>query len=130
MLQHAVPEEHLRAIGDIVVWFQLLEVTVRHYVGALINDTQIRDVITAELNFRELRSLAMSLHLARFGQHAHFDELKEYMGKCGDIQDKRNRFIHSLYGAWDENAISLTKMTARGSKGLQFKSEPMTVPRL
>jgi hypothetical protein len=61
VLQHPVPEDHLKAIGDITVSFALLESHIQNLIGSLIYEHQrIGQIITAELSFKNLRALLIS----------------------------------------------------------------------
>jgi len=131
-IEHSVPDEHLRHIGDITVSFALLETNVQFFVGSLIAEHQrIGQIITAELPFRTVRSLVISLYLERHGEDDDFHTLKELMKRACHVEKERNRIAHSIWGA-GENRDTLTriKTTAKERQGLSFQYESVTTDML
>ncbi len=62
-------ENHLLNIGKMTVTFTSLEFAVQSIVWALIGDQpRLGVVITSELSFPRLRSVAIGLYLERFGE--------------------------------------------------------------
>lgn len=126
---HLVPDTHLGKIGDITVSFASLEMGIQTLIGSLINEHQrVGQIVTAELSFRNLRALAISLYLERHGEDEDYDTLKELMKQSGDIESTRNNIVHSVWGAGkDKDHITRIKMTAKQRKGLDFKFEAVSV---
>lgn len=131
-MKHPVPEEHLKCIGDIIVSFALLEFNIQTLIGSLINEHQsIGQIITAELSFKNLRALAISLYLERHGEDSDYHQLKSYMSRAREIEETRNNIIHSIWAAGeDKDHITRIKTTAKQKHGLKFKFEEMSAKDL
>ena len=125
MLQHPVPEKHLQHIGDLTVSFALLESTIQSLVGSLIKEHQcIGQIITAELSFRNIRALLISLYLERHGEDDDFAHLREFMTSAAQLEEKRNQITHSVWGAGgDAETITRIKTTAKEKHGIRFHFE-------
>ncbi len=129
MMQHTVSKDHLTEIGDITVSFTLLEFQLQSLIGSLIYEHQrIGQIVTAELSFRNLRDLLISLYLERHGEDEDFEILQEFMKRSGKIEEKRNQITHSIWaGGKDKNHIIRIKTTAKEKHGISFKSEQFSV---
>ena len=123
MLQHPVPSKLLVQIGDITVSFALLESAIQSLVGPLIAEHQrISQIITAELAFRNLRALTISLFKERHGEDADFRTLRELMNRAADLEEKRNQITHSVWGAGNAvDTVTRIKITAKEKRGIQFQ---------
>ncbi len=132
MLQHPVPDTHLKEIGDITVSFALLELQIQNFIGSLIHEHQrVGQIITAELSFKNLRALLISLYLERHGQDNDFAYLRDFMKHSGQVEDKRNQIIHSVWAAGkDKNHITRIKTTAKEKHGIKFKFEEVSAEAL
>jgi len=132
LLKHSVPDQHLIHIGDSIVSFALLEMMIQSLIGSLIAEHQrVGQIITAELSFRNLRALAVSLYLERHGKDDDYSELKSLMNKAGEIEGTRNNIIHSIWGAAkDKNHITRIKRTAKEKKGLAFQFQQLSASDL
>lgn len=133
MLQHAVPDQHLKAIGDITVSFALLESQIQTLIGSMLNERQrIGQVITAELSFKNLKALMISLYLERHGKEdADFETLKKLMNAAGTLEEKRNQITHSLWAAGkDADTITRIKTTAKEKHGIRFQFEEVSADAL
>jgi hypothetical protein len=131
-MKHPVPDEHLRHIGDITVSFALLEMAIQTLIGSLINEHQrIGQIITAELSFKNLRALVLSLYRERHGTDEDYEQLKSLMNEAGEIEDIRNQIIHSVWGAGkDRDHITRIKTTAKEKHGLKFQFQEMSANEL
>ena len=126
MFQHPVPEGHLKSIGDITVSFALLESQLQMLIGSLLNERQrIGQVITAELSFKGLKALLISLYIERHGKEdPDFEKLKGLINRCGQAEEKRNQITHSIWGAGkDVDHITRIKTTAKEKHGIRFQFE-------
>lgn len=133
MLQHPVPENHLKSIGDITVSFALLEFQLQMLIGSLLNERQrIGQVITAELSFKGLKALLVSLYIERHGKDdADFEQLKDLINRCGQAEEKRNQITHSIWGAGkDADHITRIKTTAKEKHGIRFQFEDVSSQNL
>jgi len=126
MLQHPVPDQHLKSIGDITVSFALLESQIQSLIGSLLNERQrIGQIITAELPFKNLIALMISLYIERHGKEdADFKKLKGLMTHARQVEDKRNQITHSIWGAnKDADTITRIKTRAKEKHGIRFYFE-------
>ena len=131
-LQHPVPEEHLKHIGDLTVSFALLEHCLQSLVHSLLGSGQrLGQIVTAELSFKALRALAVSLYLQRNGKDEHHEAFRGLVKRAAEIEDQRNQITHSLWGA-GTGAVSITriKTTAKERHGIRFMFEEVTIKQL
>jgi hypothetical protein len=119
---HVVPAKLLTYIGDVTVSFAMLEDQIRSLVGSLINEHQrVGQIITAELPFRGLRALAMSLYLERHGEDDDYAQLRALLKRATELEGKRNQVTHSIWGGGrTAGTITRIKATAKESGGLNF----------
>ena len=131
-MKHPVPEEHLKYIGDIMVSFALLESQIQTLIGSLIAEHQrVGQIITAELSFKNLLALAISLYLERHGEDDDYLKLKSFMSQAGNIEGTRNNITHSIWGAGnDKDHITRIKTTAKQKRGLKFQFEKLSAQDL
>ena len=129
MLQHPVPDQHLKYIGDIMVSFALLESHIQLLIGSMLNEGWgFGRIITAELSFKNLRALIISLYMERHGKKdADFGKLKELMIHAAQIEEKRNQITHSIWAAGkDADTITRIKTTAKEKHGIRFQFEDVS----
>ena len=128
MMQHQVPENLLRHIGDITVSFALLENTLQMVVHSLVASSQrIGQIITAELGFKNLRALSISLYKERLGEGDKFDQFRALLRRAAEAEDKRNQTTHSLWAAGDSpETITRIKTTAKENMEFAFTSNQST----
>jgi len=121
-LQHPVPEKLLARIGDMTVSFALLEMEIQLLVASLLQDGQrIGQIVTAELAFRNLRALAISLYKERRGEDTDFGKLKELMTHAARVEETRNQITHSVWATGGgADTVTRVKTTAKEKRGLRF----------
>jgi len=131
-LQHPVPDEHLKHIGDITVSFALLESGLQSLTQSLLGAGQrLGQIVTAELSFRALRALTVSLYLQRNGEDETLEKFRELIKRAADVEEKRNQITHSLWGAGrDASSITRIKATAKERHGIRFHFENVTSQQL
>ncbi|MCP4444306.1 MAG: hypothetical protein GY811_03035, partial [Myxococcales bacterium] len=115
-------------IGDITVSFAMLEMQLQSLVGSLLKETQrISQIVTAELSFKALRALILSLYRQRHEEGAEFAELRELMVSAQRLEERRNVVTHSMWAAsGTPDAITRIKTTSKESKGIRFQFETTT----
>jgi hypothetical protein len=125
LIKHPVAKHHLVYIGDMTVSFALLEAAIQSVVWYLIGERQrIGQIITAELSFKNLRALAISLYLERNGEDSDYLTLKAFMDKAATLEGRRNQITHSIWAVGkDPQSITRIKTTAKEKNGLQFQFE-------
>jgi hypothetical protein len=123
LYQHPVPESILARIGDITVSFALLELVVQNVAHAQLQvEHPFGQIVTAELSFRNLRALTMSLYRARHGEDANFEALRTMMARAAELAEKRNQITHSEWAAGrTPGTVTRTKTTAKVNRGYRFE---------
>jgi hypothetical protein len=132
MLKHPVPEPVLARIGDITVSFALLESLIQLLAGFLLRQEQrIGQIVTAELSFRNLRALTLSLYRERHGEDDEYETLRALMRRASDLEDLRNQITHSIWATGDTaETVTRLKMTAKEKRGLHFDFENVSADDL
>lgn len=132
VLQHPVPDDHLKHIGDITVSFALLESCLQTLAQSLLGAGQrLGQIVTAEVSFKALRALTVSLYLQRNGEDEHLEEFRALIKRAADAEDKRNQITHSLWAAGNDAASSTRiKTTAKERHGIRFHFENVTSEHL
>jgi hypothetical protein len=132
LLQHPVPEEHLKHIGDITVSFSVLEETLKFFLWEFITgDYRNVEIITANMPFSDIRPLAIGLYKQRYGEDDNFKILQKYINQCAKIEERRNQITHSVWLAGrDATSVTRMKATLRTKKGWQVKFSDETVQGL
>jgi len=129
-----LPDEHLKAIGPIVVSFASLESAVEIAIWALMGiDSTKGAIVTSELSFKNLLALFSSLYLNKTNSTDQIGEMKELIKRSTQIEDRRNAIIHSVWGVryYKHGQIVVRmKTTAKISKGLKRQDEELTVEAL
>ncbi len=131
-LKHPVPDEHLKHIGDITVSFALLENCIQTLAQSLLGAGQrLGQVVTAELSFKALRAMTVSLYLRQNGEDEHLVAFRELIRRAADAEEKRNQITHSLWAAGAEaDSITRIKTTAKERHGIRFHFENVTSRQL
>jgi len=132
ILQHPVPNEHLKHIGDITVSFAMLESVIQFFTWMLFADNQrIGQIVTSELSFNKLRALLISLYLERYREDDDFKTLRSLMQRAAAAEEKRNQITHSMWGAGgDADTITRIKTTAKEKHGFRFHDENISSEKL
>lgn len=131
-LQHPVPESHLAAIGDITVSFALLESLMCSLTHDILESShRIGQIVTAELAFKNIRALAISLFLELHGETTELSTLRLLMKRAATLEEKRNQITHSLWAVGDTTeTITRIKTTAKEAHGIRHQFEQMSVDDL
>jgi hypothetical protein len=124
-MEHPVPNDYLLHIGDMTVSFSLLEYSIQSFVWSLIEEKQrIGQIITAELSFRKLRALLISLYLERYGENSEYSILKGLMDRGATLESRRNQITHSMWAVGKTpQTVTRIKTTAKENSGLKFQFE-------
>jgi hypothetical protein len=126
------PPEYLQRIGKITSSFAMLEQVVAFLIWTIISDDSVvGQIITAELNFKQLLSLLSSLYRHKRSNETKINELEHLLKRAMQVSDKRNVICHSIWGAGDAAAsITRIKTTAKIAKGLRRQFQQTTVKDL
>jgi hypothetical protein len=102
--------------------FALLELMIENLAGSQLQEHQrISRIITAELSFRNLRALVMSLYRERHGEFADFETLRGLMRRAGQLEEKRNQITHSIWATGNSpDTVTRIKTTAKETRGIHF----------
>jgi len=66
----------------------------------------------------------VGLYVDRHGEGDDFQVLKQLLKKAGQIEEERNRIIHSIWGAGSSaDKITRMKVTCRDRRGFGFQSQ-------
>jgi hypothetical protein len=123
-----VPDDVLRAIGDVTVSFAALEDAVQSFVRSMLAEHQrVGQIITAELPFKGSRALASSLYLERHGEDDDYAALRRLLRRAEGMEERRNQIIHSVWAAGDKpHTVTRIKMTAKERRGAHFAFSEMS----
>ncbi len=93
--------------------------------------TKKRQIITAELSFKNLVALFSSLYRDSTDDSDKLEQLESLIKRIMSAEEKRNMVSHSLWAMGDSDAtITRIKTTAKISKGLKHTFEQFTVADL
>jgi len=132
ILQHNVPDEYLKNIGDMTVSFSLLEINIQIVIWLLLDsDQRVGQIITAEISFKNSNALLSSLYLERYGKDNDYNKLQELLKRTKKIEERRNQIVHSYWSvSGDPSAILRIKTTAKEKYGIKFSRERITTADL
>lgn len=125
VLSFYIPANVLLLLGDLTASFSFLEHELRMVVGALIaTDQGTGTIVTAELPFKNLRALGISLYKHKHGEDEDFVRLQELTKRAAAVEEKRNQITHSLWvtDVTTRNVLRM-KSTAKEKHGYRFQSE-------
>jgi len=124
----AIDNSLLEPIGLVTVNFSMLEGTLKFFVRILItNEPMIGQIITANLNFRQLIDLFCSLYRFRIKDDVLLSEFEQFRKSLEEANDRRNNLIHSQWAAGEEPGKSTKyKTMARAKQGLIHKFDSIS----
>ncbi len=107
------------------VSFAMLEQVIQFFTWMLFNENQrIGQIATAQIPFRNLRPLLISLYLERYGKDNDFKKLECLLKKADTVGKRRNQITHSFWGAGgDADSITVIKPTTNVKFGYVFPSK-------
>jgi hypothetical protein len=110
-----LPDEHLRAIGRVVVAFATLEWLVYVAAWEMIGVEQgMGQILTVERSFRQMLDLLSAVHLYQLPGSATHERLKGIITRAEEAEAIRNSVVHS---AWTINQqrtrVKRLKITAK-----------------
>ena len=123
----AVDHSLLEPIGELTVYFAMLEEEVKHGVYLLLGgDHFVRLIVTTELSYRRAVELLNALYLHRFPDKDQ-DTLKKLSKKLYTLEAKRNVIVHSYWGkhSMKSEGTTRSKTTAK-AEGLKFQDETIS----
>ena len=131
-LQHPVPDEHLKHIGDVTVSFAVLESQLQTLTQSLLGSGQrLGQIVTAELSFKALRALSVSLYIQRNGDDEDTEAFRSLIKRAADVEEHRNQIVHSVWGAGNgASSITRIKTTAKERHGIRFHFENVSTEQL
>jgi hypothetical protein len=131
-LKTPVSDEHLKALGQVIVNFALLETHVAMLTWALIGKNQrVGQIITAGLSFRSLLTLTSSLWKHQVSDPERTAEFEALLEDAQEAEQRRNVLTHSLWGAGESpGTVTRVKATAKPRKGLRHQFQQMSVKEL
>ena len=131
-LEHRVSAKVLVQIGDITVSFALLESAIRRFIGSFIHGhPRVAEAVTAELAFKQLRALAISLYKERYGEDDDFRNISALMKQAAKLEELRNQVTHSEWRGDDVSDTAIrVKTTAKEKYGVRFHFQEMSETEL
>jgi hypothetical protein len=87
--------------------------------------------VTAEISFKALLALTISLYIQQRGKDKNFEPLKKLIERAARIEFRRNNLTHSEWLAGkDVSSVSRIKTTAKRKQGMRFQFESVTTDQL
>lgn len=124
--KHPIPSEFLRAIGDVVVSFALLESELKSTAEMFIGGPgRSASVVTELLPMKGIRLLLEGTFRERYGSLE--SRLEALLKRTGELEELRNQIMHSLWAAGPSGSITRIKTTCRQRKGLKYKFDEMSL---
>ena len=118
--------DYLHPLGQITANFSHLEADVSGLIWSLIgDDKKIGQIVTVQLSFSKLLDTLSSLFRHKVKDKGLVDELDGLIKRAQEINDKRNKFVHSVWFAGHPNTLRRVKLKAGRKKGLQMESQDM-----
>ena len=121
--------EVIKALGKLEVEFSKLEFWLTMYLETLINDnSEIAEIVTAELSIRAKIDLLMSLYRYHEKDENKVLELQRFLARVSKTNKQRNYLIHST---WELSKVSVIriKKTAKFETGLRKERDRINVLR-
>jgi len=121
----SIDQSLLKPIGLVTVNFSMLEGNLKFFIGILINSEQrLGQIITANLNFRQLIDLFGALYKFRIEDEVLLKKYEKLRILLEEANDRRNTLIHSQWASGKKPGESTRfKTLARAKKGLMLKLE-------
>jgi hypothetical protein len=94
------------------------------------NSQRIGQIITAELAFKNLRALSISLFKESFGEGEKFNQFRTLIERAEKAETTQNRITHSLWAGDSSDMIVRFKTTAKQKQGFRFHSESFNEAQL
>lgn len=129
-------DEGVMHLGQAAISFQRLESDLAMVVAFLCypEDYEAGQIVTAELSFKGLCSLASSMFRYWKPKKEDIKEFETLLSQCFTIESRRNELIHSTYGMsgfWEHEAsFQRTKIRAKFKKGKREICETLTKEEL
>lgn len=123
-------QDFLNAVGKVTVQFSKLESELSGFIVLLLDheDPDVGNIVTAELSFKQLIQLLMSLFRHRISDPTKTSTMLKLLKKCRGLELERNRVVHSYWTASAAFDVARRrKFTAKFKRGYnrEFKSVPI-----
>jgi hypothetical protein len=127
-----IDDGHLKAIGEIVVNFSVLEMELSEWVNSLmLAEGSIGEIVTAEMSYRSKIALASSLCRYRFKDSERLDKVDKLLRRLKLAGEQRNNVVHAYWSSGaDESKVKRSKKTAKLRQGLRFHVQEMSLEEL
>ena len=122
MYNHLIPNEHIEAIGDVVVSVNLLEWNLIGLIQTLSKAPELElRAIMAEMSLPKLKDFAVLL--GKLNEPKMEARISETIKRFQKIEDERNDVVHSVWMATPSvpREVKTAKWTAKAGKGLKLK---------
>ena len=120
-------DDHLKALGRVVVNFNSLEVFLNFLIWILIGpDLKTGKIITSEVSFKGKITLLASLYRIKIKDIKKDSDVNGLIKRLIKAEDERNKVIHSSWVIDEKNTrITRYKITAKLKRGLKDEFEEM-----
>lgn len=96
---HLLSDEHLCAIGDVIVAFNYLEHSVQQIFQVILSPNLSGRVICARIGFRQLRDFTLAIYQSVYGDDDDYKMLVGLFAEIEEIEEERNRVAHCVWTA-------------------------------
>ena len=118
--------DYLEPLGQITANFSDLEADLAGLIWSLIGeDKKIGQIVTVQLSFSKILDTLSSLFRHKCDNKDLINELDGLIKRAQEINDKRNKFVHSVWFAGHTDTLRRVKLKAGRKKGLQMESQDM-----
>jgi hypothetical protein len=109
------------ALGKVIIAFEQLDEMLATSISFLLRrGDEVGRIVTAQLSFRAKVDMFGALFKAHRPQSTIFNLIDELCAACLQIEDERNKIVHSKWSnTLDNKALSRSKFTARAKHGLK-----------
>jgi hypothetical protein len=128
-------KEYFEQFGRAITNFQMLEQLIELFAWSLIGKEQaVGQIVTSQLSFQRLCDLSCALFKYKCDEQDDKDiitELDALFGKISEIENERNKFVHSKWYIdvtdFPSTSLARFKTTANKKRGLQHHTENVTL---
>lgn len=129
-------DDFLRGIGEVVVAFARVELSLQLFLSGLIGAGQpTGQAVASSMSTRGIRELLPALYSLRVkGRRLPAEDaaaLRAVLRRCAKCEDRRNDLLHSIWApSGPASAATRMKTTAKSKRGLTTASELVDVDQL
>ena len=127
MAQHS-RDELFKALGSVVYNYGYLVFLLECWARFLLHiDADKANIVTSELYFPQLLNVIACLSKC---SDLDEDEVKRLLGRAHNLNEERNRVLHSLWEQFESGTLMRAKTTAKRKRGLDHVVEATSLNAL